>query len=73
MLAHFPGFSAGREKAVETLTLLDHHFWLSGQGRELLATILPWQSGTWLCPSIQLAMWLSWGWPCPEKGAIPEI
>lgn len=32
MLSYLLVFSTGREKVVETFTLLDHHFWLSGQG-----------------------------------------
>lgn len=32
MLARLLAFSTGREKAVEAFTLLDHCFWLSGQG-----------------------------------------
>lgn len=43
------------------------------KGWEFLATILPWQNRTWLHPGIQVATWLSWGCPCPEKGAIPDL
>lgn len=59
MLACFPGFSGGGEHAVETVTLLDKHFWLSGQGVAGHHPPIP------SCPGIRLAAWAGIG--CSQR------
>lgn len=49
--------------------LLGHRLWLSGQG--VAGHHPPMAELDWALS--QLATWLSWGWPCPEKGAVPEL
>lgn len=61
MLVHFPGFSGGGEHTLETVTLLDQHLWLSGQGVAGHHPPIP------PCPGIHLAMWLSWDWLFQRK------